>query len=219
MKSVEKLIEEHVKRWQLLSQKPKEEQLPRSVVTLSREPGSGGMLVAKTLAEICGLDLYNKEVIDEIAKNAKISRRLMDTLDGRGLNVINEYISAIVHQAHLWPDEYLRQLMRVISTIAKHGQAVIVGRGANFVLPPEKRFRVRVVAPREVRVKRVANEHGISEKEALSRIIRTNSNRKAFIRKYFNADIADPLNYDIMINTGIMSVQKAASMISEAISA
>jgi cytidylate kinase len=218
MKSVEKLIEEHVKRWQLLGQKPKEQQLPVSVVTLSREPGSGGMLVAKRLAEICDFDLYHKEVIDEIAKNANISRRLMDTLDERGLNVINEYISAIVHRAHLWPDEYLRQMMRVISTIAKHGQAVIVGRGANFVLPPEKRLRVRVVAPREFRVKKVAKDHGISEKEALSRIIRTGSDRKAFIRKYFNADISDPLNYDMIINTGTMSVEKAARMIAEAIS-
>lgn len=217
MKSIEALIEEHVKRWQLLSQKPKEEKPPISVITVSREPGSGGELVAKAVAKICGFDLYNKEVINEIAKNAKISTRLMDTLDEIGLNVINEYISAIVHRAHLWPDEYLRQLMKVIGAIGEHGRAVIVGRGANFVLPPERRFRVRVVAPRQFRVKQVANKHGVSENEALRRIIRTNSNRKAFIRKYFNADIADPLNYDMILNTGFVSIEKAAKTICETI--
>jgi cytidylate kinase len=217
MKSKEQIIEEHVKRWQYLSQKPKEEKPPISVITISREPGSGGMLVAKALAEVCGFDIYHKEVINEIAKNVKISNRLMDTLDEIGLNVINEYISAFVHRAHLWPDEYLRQLMKVIGAIGEHGQAVIVGRGANFILPPERRFRVRIVAPREFRIKRVANDYGVSENEALRRIIRTNSDRKAFIRKYFNANIEDPMHYDIVLNTSTMSIEKAAKAVCAAI--
>ena len=217
MKSIERIIEEHVKRWQYLSQKPKDAKPPISVITVSREPGSGGMLVAKALAQICGFDLYHKEVINEIAKNVNISSRLMETLDEKGMNVIHEYISAIVHHAHLWPDGYLRQLMEVIGAIGEHGQAVIVGRGANFILPPERRFRVRIVAPREFRIKRVANDYGVSENEALRRIIRTNSDRKAFIRKYFNANIEDPMHYDMVLNTSTMSIEKAAKAVCAAI--
>ncbi|UCH23993.1 MAG: cytidylate kinase family protein [Deltaproteobacteria bacterium] len=44
-----------------------------------------------------------------------------------------------------------------VSTIGKHGRAIIGGRGANFILPSESRFSVRVVAPFEVRVENVAN--------------------------------------------------------------
>lgn len=217
MKSIEKIIEEQVQRWQILSQKPKEEKLQMPVVTISREPGSGGALVARAVAEQCGFDLYDKQVIDEIAKNAKISRRLMETLDEKGLNVIDEYISSIVHRQHLWPDEYLKQMMKVIGTIGLHGGAVIVGRGANFILPPERRFRVLIMASRKFRVRQVAKTHGVSEKEALRHIIRTESDRKAFIRKYFNADNADPLNYDMILNTGTMGIEKAVKAITAVI--
>jgi cytidylate kinase len=213
MKNIERIIEEQVQRWHILSHKVREEKPRAPVIAISREPGSGGALVAQAIAEACDFDLYHKHVIDEIAKNAKINRRLMETLDEKGLNVIDEYISSIVHRQHLWPDEYLRQLMKVIGTIGVHGRAVIVGRGANFILPPENRFRVLIMASREFRVRQVAKTHDVSEKEALRHIIRTESDRKAFIRKYFNADIADPLNYDLIVNTGTMGIEKAAKAI------
>jgi cytidylate kinase len=139
------------------------------------------------------------------------------TLDETGLDSINKYISSLVHRSLLWPDEYLRQL-KVIGAIGEHGYAVIVGCGANFVLPPERRFRIRLVAPIEFRAEQVAKEYGISEKDALRRIIRTDSDRKALIRKYFNADISDPMNYDMVLNTGALSIEKAAKTVYTAIS-
>ena len=95
----------------------------------------------------------------------------------------------------------------------KHGRAIIVGRGANFILPPDNRFRVRVVAPQQFRIENVAKNFNIPEREAKRRVIRTESDRRAFIRKYFNADIADPLNYDLIINTGTLSIDDAVNAI------
>ena len=108
-------------------------------------------------------------------------------------------------------------LMRVIGTIGKHGKAIIVGRGANFVLPPENRFRVRIIAPRDRRVNCVAESYGISKDEAKRRVMRTESDRRAFIRKYFHSDIADPANYDMVLNTGTLSIESAAAAICSAI--
>jgi len=45
--------------------------------------------------------------------------------------------------------------------------------------------------------------------KARRRIIRTEPDRRAFIRKYFNADIADPRNYDLTINTGTLTIEKS----------
>ena len=59
----------------------------------------------------------------------------------------------------------------------------------------------------------------IPEDEAKRRVIRTESDRRAFIRKYFNAEIADPVNYDIVINTGTVGVDDAVSAIAAAIGA
>jgi cytidylate kinase len=107
--------------------------------------------------------------------------------------------------------------MKILGTIGKHGRAVIVGRGANFLLPPEKRLSVRVIAPQEVRIKNVAREYSVSVDVAKTRILKTESDRKAFIKKYFNGDIEDPLNYDLIINTGTLSIDDAANAVKGAL--
>ena len=89
----------------------------------------------------------------------------------------------------------------------------MVGRGANFILPPETRFRLRVVADRAFRAQQVAQQFAISEEDALRRIDQTDANRRAFIRKYFHADIADPLNYDMVLNTGVLNIEQAADAV------
>jgi cytidylate kinase len=212
-KTHEKIIDEQVKRWEMMrAQKiEKEEGLP--VITVSREPGSGGRIVAKKIAEQLGLDLFHGEIIQEIAESADTSARILETLDEKGLSVLDDWISTLVNRRHLWPDQYLRHLMSVIGTIGNHGRAVIVGRGANFILPREMGFRVRIVAPLGMRVQNVANEFGVSSEEARRRVLRTESDRRAFVRKYFHADITDPANYDLVINTGTLSIDSAAEAI------
>ena len=217
MKTVTKIIEEQVHRWQILSQERATETKGISVVTLSGEPGSGGRLVASKLAEKLGIDLFNKELINEMSKSADVSEKLLETLDERGLSTLEDWISGLVHDRHLWPDEYLKHLLKVIGSIGKHGRAVIVGRGANFILPADKRFAVRIGAPQVWRIKNVSREFGISREEAKRRVMRTESDRRAFIRKYFNADITDPNNYDLVINSATLSIDSAVNVISAAL--
>lgn len=216
MKAIHQLIEEQVRRWEILRQEKKDLKL-QPVITLSREPGSGGRLVAKAVAERLGFDLFHQEVINAMAQNADTTTRVIRTLDERGVSMIEDWVSAAISDRHLWPDEMAKVLMRVIGTIGRHGKAIIVGRGANFVLPPENRFRVRIIAPMERRVNCVAESYGISKEEAKRRVLRTESDRRAFVRKYFHSDIADPANYDMMLNTGILSIESAASAICSAV--
>ena len=216
MKAMHQLIEEQVRRWEIL-RKEKREDKTLPVITLSREPGSGGKLVAKAVADRLGLDLFHQEVINAMAENADTTTRVIRTLDERGLSMIEDWVSAAISERHLWPDEVSRVLMQVIGTIGRHGKAIIVGRGANFVLPPENRFRVRIIAPLELRVNRVAETHGVSKKEAKRHVLRTESDRRAFVRKYFHSDIGDPANYDVMLNTGTLSIESAAAAICSAL--
>lgn len=148
-----------------------------------------------------------------MAKSAKASTRLLATLDEKALSVLQDWISTLVNRSHLWPDQYLKHLMNVIGSIGKHGCAVMVGRGANFILPPDGRFRVRIVAPLETRVQNVAREFGVTLDEAKRRVLRTDSDRRAFVRKYFHADITAPVNYDLVINTGTVSIDAAVEAI------
>jgi cytidylate kinase len=217
MKTVTQIIEEQIHRWQIIHQERKEEKPGISIITLSGEPGAGGRIVAARLANTLDIEIFHKEVINEMAKSADVSEKLVETLDERGLSTLEDWISSLVHERHLWPDRYMQHLMKVIGTIGKHGRAVIVGRGANFILPPEKRFSVRIVAPQAWRIKNVAREYNISPEDAKRRVMRTESDRRAFIRKYFNADIADPTNYDLTINTAVLSVDDAVKVISSAL--
>ncbi|UCD79406.1 MAG: cytidylate kinase-like family protein [Desulfobacterales bacterium] len=216
MKSILQIAEEQIHRWQILNKRIPEEKISLPVVTISREPGSGGRIVAQKLAERLGFEVFHQEVLHEMAKRADISEQMLATLDERGLSILEDWISSIVQSRHLWPDEYLQHLMHVIGTIGKLGRAVVVGRGANFILPPEQRFRVRITASRRVRIQNVAQDFGLSEEDAKRRVIKTESNRRAFIRKYFNADIADPTNYDLVINTETLSIANAVDVIAAA---
>ena len=216
MKAIHHLIDEQVRRWEILRQQKREAKvLP--VITLSREPGSGGKLVAKDVAERLGLDLFDQEFINAMAENADTTTSVIRTLDERSVSMIEDWVSAAISERHLWPDEISRLLMRVIGTIGRHGRAIIVGRGANFVLPPENRFRVRIIAPLEMRVNRVAETYGVTKKEAKHRVLRTESDRRAFVRKYFHSDIGDPANYEMVLNTGTLSFESAAAAICTAI--
>ena len=164
MKSTQKIVEEQVQRWQL-SRKEKVVDVPgRSVITVSREPGSGGRLIAAQLAEELGFDIFHQEVIHQMAESAKLNSRLFETVDEKGMSVIEEAISAAILEHHIWPDEYLKHLMKVLGVIGKHGRAVVVGRGTNFILPADKCLRVRVIAAMGVRVRRLCKEFGLSPK-------------------------------------------------------
>jgi len=217
VRSVEQLIEEQVHRWQLMNADKKEDKEDLPIITISREPGSGGRLVAENLAAKMNFEVFHQEVLHEMAKRAEVSQQMLATMDERGLSILEDWISSLVYDRHMWPDEYLQHLMNVIGTIGKHGRAVVVGRGANFILPPEQRFRVRITAPQKFRIRKVAQKFNLSESDARRRVVKTESDRKAFIRKYFNTDITDPDNYDLTINTESLGVDQAADVIAAAL--
>lgn len=216
MKTIHQLVEEQARRWEILRKEEKmEKRVP--VITLSREPGSGGTFVATAVAEKLGLELFHGKLINAMAENTDTSDRLIRTLDEKGISMLEDWVAAAISDRYLWPDEFSRTLMKVIGTIGRHGKAIIVGRGANFVLPPENRFRVRIIAPLEKRVNCVAETYNISKKEAKMRVLRTESDRRAFIRKYFNSDLRDAANYDMVLNTGTLSIEKAAEIVCHAV--
>jgi len=216
-KSITKLIDEQVKRWELGKQGHIPVQKRVNVITISREAGSQGFDVAQQLCREIGFDLFHNEILEAMVETSKNSRKLLETLDERRLNTLENWIASLVHERHLWPDQYMQHLMKVIGIIGKHGGAVVVGRGANYILPPENRFRVRVVAPLKVRIGHVARTFDVSRDEAKKRVIRTESDRRAFIRKYFNADISEPTQYDLVINTENISIETAAKTVGSAV--
>jgi cytidylate kinase len=212
-RSIDQIVNEQVNKWSLGHTEKADRPAAISMVTVSREPGSGGKLIAKEVAERLNFDLFHQEMIHEMAMSAKVSARVLESLDEKGLSMLDDWVSAVVLEQHLWPDEYLQHLLKVVSTIGRHGKAVLVGRGANFILPPEKTLRLRVIAPSSFRAKKVAAEFDLQVKEAERRILNTESNRRAFIRKYFHKEIFDPIHYDLVLNTATISLEEAVEAV------
>lgn len=208
-RSIQRIVEDQVRKWRLTTPTPAPETDQLTVITVSREPGSGGKLVAQGIADRLNWDLFHQEVVHQMAESAQVSARLLESLDERGLSMLEDWIASAIQQRHLWPDQYLQHLFKVIGTIGRHGQSVVVGRGANFILPLNKIFRIRVIAAFDVRAQKVSETFSIGLAEAKRRISKTESDRKSFIRKYFHEDIATPLNYDLVINTDEVSIDEA----------
>ncbi len=208
-RSIEQIVDEQVRKWKFEPQESPKPIAKIGMVTVSREPGSGGKLIAKGIAESLNFDLFHQEVIHAMAQSAQVSTCMVESLDEKGLSMLEDWVAAAVNRHHLWPDEYLQHLLKVVGTIGKHGNAVLVGRGANFILPPESTFRLRIIAPRKFRAQKVADDFNISLKMAENRILKTGSERQAFIRKYFHADISAPHNYDLVINAGTLSIKES----------
>ncbi|HRR41889.1 MAG TPA: cytidylate kinase-like family protein [Syntrophales bacterium] len=212
--SLDKIIEEQIKRWQI-DQKKRYKKPIRPVITMSRLPGAGGDSIARRVAEDLQIDLFDTEIVSRIAESSKVSKQVVESLDEQDRSIFNDWLK-FLDKDHLWSDEYLQHLTRVVSAIGTHGHAFIVGRGAGFILPEEVCLRLLVVAPLQTRIDNVVKAFGVSEEEARKRLLKSESARKAFIRKYFNKDMLDPLNYDLVLNTKNLSIDAASNIIKEA---
>ena len=216
--SIKQFVRNQVKKWDRMYAQAERETEPRlPTITLSMEPGSGGSILAQKIADRLDFDLFNRAIVEAIGKSAEIRETVIETLEKDRLSGVEDFIASLVKDYYIHPDIYLEHLLEVINTIAQHGRAVIVGRGANFILPAHEIFAVRVIAPLEIRIRNVALKYNVAAEEAKRRVIQRESRRKAFVRHSFNADISDPIHYDMVINTGKISIAAAVEAVIAAV--
>ncbi len=214
-RSLDKIVEEQIRKWQI-GQKKKYKKPIRSVITMSRLPGACGRSIAQRLAEELKIDLFDREIVEKIVESSKAKKWVVESLDEHDRSLLNDWILALGENGMWSSYEYLQQLTKVVGAIAAHGNALIVGRGASFILPQEVCLRLLVVAPLKTRIENVAKAYGVSQAEAKRRVVLTESARRAFIRKYFNADMMDPLNSDLVLNTNNLNIDAAVNIVKEA---
>ena len=216
--SIAQFVKQQIRKWEKGPLREKGKAQPRiTVITVSMEPGSGGSLLAQQVADRFGFDYFHRDIIKGISKSAKIRATVIETIEKERLSGIEDFIASLYKDHYLYPGIYMEHLLKFVNTIAHHGRAVIVGRGANFIIPPDERFSVRVVAPLEIRIQCVARAYKVSAENARKRVIARESRRAAFVRKSYNADISDPENYDLTINTGRMPIETALEVVVAAV--
>lgn len=211
-RSLNHLVEDQLTKWHAQKiMKAKQAVKPGPCIAISREPGSGGSEIARQLSKELGMDLIGAQIIHEVAKRADMSEKVIASLDEKEVRMIDSWLDSFFQSRHIWPDEYIQHLTHVISTIGRQGNTIIVGRGAQFILPPAETFRLRLIAPRDIRIRNVMRDSGCDFAEAERYVYKTESDRNAFIRKHYHVDWTTPGLYDLIVNTGIMGVAGAVA--------
>ena len=112
-----------------------------------------------------------------------------------------------------------RQLEFVVRELARSQPLVILGRGSQFILKGYPGvLHVLVVAPIEVRVKRVMQDLTLDQEAAKLEMLRYDNSLHEFFKRHFKAEPEDPVHYDLVINTGRFSFQVVASIVVDALS-
>jgi cytidylate kinase len=218
-RSLDHIVGEQIAKWQqqrIEQEKKTASYRPRPCITVSRDPGSGGTAVARRLAKDLNMDLIGSKIIQQVAERADISEKVIASLDEKEVRVRDFWLDSLFHTRHIWPDEYIRYLTKVIGTIGKQGNTIIIGRGGQFILPPEETFRVRLIAPREIRIRTVMRDSSTDFETAERYVYKTEKDRNAFHCKHFGADWTNPIFYDLIVNTGFMGIEGAVAAVKAA---
>ncbi len=221
--NIEKIIEKQARFWEVRERIAEEggEAAQRALVHLAEGPwisiskqwGSGSQELAAKLAEELHWQYFDKEILTAIAEHTHSREKILARLDEHAIGSINDYIAQMVVSENRGQAAYLHEMIRVVMGLAKQGNAIIVGRGANFFLNPRFGLRIRVVAPFEERVARVAEARGHTEAAAKNEVEKNDAQQAAFIRQVFGKDINDPLGFDLVLNMGEMDVETAAQAV------
>lgn len=185
-------------------------------ITIAREPGSGGVPIAKAVAKKLGFICLDEQVIDEIASSTKMRKELIKAVDEKNRTHVEDIVQSLLNPDYVDDIKYVTELTKVILTYALQGQVVIVGRGANFLTPFAKGLHVNITAPYEIRVQRAMDFEGFSRKKAEEVIVKVERERKEFVKQYFRRDPSKINSYDITLNTAFFSVEQSRDLIIDA---
>lgn len=203
-----------------------------SVITISRELGSEGDKIAEMLCNTLGYCKVGKEMLMQIAEEAGVNVEAILAMEagfvkrarlvsGEMTSLYRKQATAFEKRGVLDDKTYAKVVRETLEDYARQGNALIVGRGGQMVL---KDFpgvlHVRLFATENIRMHRLAEREGISEREALQQIQQSDEQKRQYIRHMFkNADWRNSKYYHLIIDTGRIPAEAAAKMITVAATA
>ncbi len=197
----------------------------RRAVTISRQAGCGARVVAEKLARYLQehspknarpWTVFDRNLMEKVLEDHDLPTRLAQFLPEDRVSYLEDIMTDLL-QAYPTSQTVIRQTTETILKLASLGNVILIGRGGNVItarLP--NMFHVRLVAPLEERIKRSHESYGMTKAEARKFCRREDLGRQRYLKKYFHADINDPLLYHLIINTGLVNYDDAAKLIGDA---
>ena len=187
--------------------------MPIRIITVEREYGSGGAIIAHELANRLGWKCWDQEITAEIARVAHVNPQAAERCDERVDSLVYRLFKVYARGSYeralpiegeaegFDTDRMVALLHKVIEDVASRGNCVIVGRGSPYILrnrPDAAHFFV--YAPTEDKVRRL-KAVGKSDQEARKLVAEIDRERASFIRHYFQAEWPHRPLYNLMINS------------------
>jgi cytidylate kinase len=214
-KRVAQMIEDQVHFWRMSH--PVEHKLQHKgqnlpVITNSREFGARGAAIAQILEKMLGFKVWDKEILEVISEKLGSDVDYIKSLDENMQNAVEDTIFGFLNRKSTNLN-YSIYLVRALQAIEKYGNAIIVGRGGNYVCRHSKTFNVRIVAPLSLRIDRIAEIQDVSKEEARAIVKTKDEERARFTQHNFNKSIDSPVGYDMVLNSGTLSLESIAELI------
>jgi CMP/dCMP kinase len=195
------------------------------LITVSRQYGAGGSEVAVRVARTLGWRVVDNELVERVAARAGLAPEDVAQREERVSTFIERLARTLVAATPelVVPPEaggtapeadLVRITERVVEEVAAEGRVVLVGRAAPAVLARERdAIHVKVVAPRDWRIRVIAQRLGVPLEEAATFTDETDRNRSRYHRQHYQRDWADPANYHLVLNTAALGLDGAADVI------
>ena len=194
-------------------------------VTISRESGAYGTTVAGLLAEYlrkherrtnCPWTVFDKDLIKQVIEDYEFPEEFEKYFVEIPVRPIQDTLEEIFG-VHPGQETLVQKMNKTIFRLARLGYVILVGRGANIITRPlPMGVHVRLIGSLEKRTRHMQEHLKLGdERQAREHVIREQEDRRRYIRKYFNQDVADVSLYDLVINTDTVPLDEAVRIVGD----
>ena len=185
-------------------------------IAMSREAGSRGGSIAKRAGEKLGWEVYSQEMLEYGAQNPALRQDLLDKLTPAGRAWIDEHYQQLLKEREFSRHTNILDLALLALTLSAHGNVILLGRGAGFLLPSRSTLHVRLVAPLEDRVAYMSQWLRLTVEEAAEQVRKRDHRRTDFLATHFHRKPNDVHLYDMLLNTSLLGEERCAEVIAAA---
>ena len=197
--------------------------MTNKVITISRQFGSGGRTIGKKVAEKLGIPYYDKELVDQVAKESGFSHEFIEEI-GEYASVTSSFLFNIAVSAHPMglidtmsvSDKLYVCQTNVIRDLAAKGPCVIVGRCADFILKDRPdTLHIFIHSDMEHRAERIVRLYGQSEKTPEQRLRDKDKKRAVNYEHYTGREWGKSQNYTLTLNSGAIGVERCVDLLAD----
>ena len=184
------------------------------IITIGRQFGSGGLLVAKKLGEKLGIPVYDNELITRAAQDSGFDIEFFKRSDEKKSIFSFSALFTSSSENYMSDSGLFKMQCETIRSIAEQGSAIIVGRCADYVLREHDNVvSVFLTSPLEARARRVMERDGLSHEEAMAKIQKKDTGREAYYNYFTFGNWGVASTYNLCIDSSIMGIDGTADLI------